>query len=127
MTDAPDNPQRRMNLAKTFDALGCLCRSAKKLPEAEQAGRKAIDIQNALAVNRADDIAIRQMAGAYLSNLAHTLKDAGQLTEARQLLEQAVIHQQAALKLDPENALSKEFLGVHQKILAELQTQLDER
>ena len=53
--------------------------------------------------------------------------DAGQLTEARQLLEQAVIHQRAALKLDPGNALSTKFLGIHlEKTLTELQTLLGE-
>ena len=65
------------------------------------------------------------MIGGYLSNLAETLIAAGRHAEARELLEQAILQQQAALKLDPENALSKEFLGIHQKILAELQTQLD--
>ena len=70
MTAAPDIPQHRMDLARTSDRLGCLCQQAKKLPEAEQAGRRAVELQNALAANRPDDVEVRRWAGAYLSNLA---------------------------------------------------------
>ena len=97
-----------------------LCHQAKKLPEAEQAGRRAIEIQNALAADRPDDVEVRTWAGAYLNNLADTLMDAGQFAEARQLLEQAIVHQRAALKIDPAHAQSQDFLNIHLVLLTEV-------
>jgi eukaryotic-like serine/threonine-protein kinase len=124
VADAPNVPQYRMNLAQTFDFLTRLCGRAKKLSEAEKSGRRAIEIQTVLADERPDDVDVRRKAGAYLSNLAQVLMDAGQLREARTFLEQALVHQRAALKLVPGNEASIRFLITHLKKLTELQIPL---
>jgi len=127
VTDAPDMRWHRMRLAETLDYLDRLCHQAKKLSEAEQAGRRAVEIQNALAAERPDDAEVRREAGAYASNLAWVLMDGGQITEARGLMEQAVIHQRDALKLDPGNAVSKERLREHLGFLTLLQIRLGDK
>jgi tetratricopeptide (TPR) repeat protein len=88
--------------------------------EAEQTRRRAVEIQNGLAANLPNDVGVRTSAGGCLNNLAESLIATGQLTEARQLLEQAVVHQRAALKIDPANAQSQDFLGNHFLLLTEV-------
>ena len=90
---------------------------AEKLPEAEQAGKRAVEI------------AVEIQTGADLSNLAERLmlRETGRLAEARQLLEQAVIHQRAALKLKPWHPTSRRFLGIHLATLTEVQLALGDQ
>ena len=113
----PDNPE---DLCRALDQLGSVLVLLGRLDEAEQAGRRAIEIQNALVADRPDDVRVRTVIGGYLSNLAETLIAAGRHAEARQLLEQAVMHQRAALKIDTANAQSQKFLSIHLLLLTEV-------
>jgi tetratricopeptide (TPR) repeat protein len=72
------------------------------------------------AVRRADDKPETQsLLGAVLNNLAQEVRNRGELAEARQLLEQAVVHQRAALKEKPDHPTYRRFLCNHYANLAE--------
>lgn len=117
----PDVPSYRRGLAHTHNNLGLLLGSDRP-DEAEKAHRDALEIRRKLA---ADFPAVpdphSELAGT-LNNLALLRIErggAGDLQEARQLLSQAVTHQQTALKTNPHNPTYRQFLRNHYWNLAE--------
>ncbi|MFO0958550.1 MAG: tetratricopeptide repeat protein [Isosphaeraceae bacterium] len=116
----PDVVRYRLDLARNADAVGRLLRRTRDFPGAERAGQRAAEAQEALAASRLDDFEVRMWAGAYLHNLAETLRVVDRVADARPLLERAVVHQLAALKLKPGYPTAREFLSNHLTSLREV-------
>jgi tetratricopeptide (TPR) repeat protein len=62
----------------------------------------------------------RSELGGTLSNLAMVRINQGDLAEAQQLVERAIPHQRAALKVNPRNPVYRQFLSNHYAVLADV-------
>jgi tetratricopeptide (TPR) repeat protein len=116
--DFPAVPQYREELAWTHNNLGLLLADTGHPKEAEAAYADALAIQKALA---ADFPAVPE----YQSDLANTLDNLAELLRrrkdsaaARQLLEQARPHLQAALDANPRHPVYREFFCENRRLLA---------
>ena len=74
-----------------------------KAPDAEQAHRQAVDYKKQLVADYPNVAMYRGDLGASLHNFASLLDDLGKLEESRQMLEQAVENQRAALQANPRS------------------------
>jgi tetratricopeptide (TPR) repeat protein len=90
----------------------------------EDAYRSMVAAAEDLAAVSSDKAQVQSGLGAVLHNLAQRLRERGQLEPARQLLEQAVRHQQLALKISPDNPAYLLFLRNHHWVLAETDKRL---
>jgi hypothetical protein len=89
-------------MARSYNNLGVLLAETHRLPEAEKAYRYAIDLQKRLAAefNLPEDH--NELANT-LVNLAELLRDRREFLPARELLEGAAVHHQAALKANSKH------------------------
>jgi tetratricopeptide (TPR) repeat protein len=94
--------------------------------ESEALHRRALGLREALAAEFPGSAEYRSDCGATLNNLALRLKQRGDLAEARRLLEQAMEHQRAALKINPRRAQTRAFLHNHCTILVDVLCRLGE-
>src|SRR5207302_4673375 len=94
-----------------------------KAPRAEEYCRKGHDLMKSLPAERP---LVQMQLGVGLNNLAIFLKDRRQWAEARLLLEQAIVHQQTALKADPKSRNCRKHLRNHYVNLAVVLEELGE-
>jgi hypothetical protein len=106
--------------------LGLLRVATLELKAAEHYHREAVAIRKKLVDDFPNVPDFRSELGASLNNLAMVRKDRGDLAEARQFLEQAVGHQQAARKTNPGNATYRQFLRNHYWELTEVLVRMKE-
>ncbi|MCI0459454.1 MAG: tetratricopeptide repeat protein [Gemmataceae bacterium] len=112
----PRNRKYREDLAAAYLNLGIVLDNLKA-PKTENVKRKAVGLYRQLADEFPKDPHYRSTTGGALNNLASFLLDRGQPEQARQLFEEAIEHQQAALKVNPRSPASREFLRNHHKNL----------
>jgi tetratricopeptide (TPR) repeat protein len=84
-----------------------------RLPEAEANYRKSVKLLKELTDKFPDTPTYQSIYGATLHNLALVLQRRGEWDEAVQLTDQAVEHQQIALKPNPGNQVYRERLFNH--------------
>jgi serine/threonine protein kinase/tetratricopeptide (TPR) repeat protein len=90
----------------------------KQFAAAEESYRQCIAVLEKLIALRPDEPDYQSDLGAKLNDQSQMLgNDPRVLAEKRQLLEQAIIHQEAAVKHKPENATYRRFLGLHYRNL----------
>jgi tetratricopeptide (TPR) repeat protein/serine/threonine protein kinase len=97
-------------LAGAYYQLGNLLSEVGRRSEAAEAYRRALPLRQKLAEKSPGRADYQGELGATLNNLAMVLQDQ---TEARRLLEQALAHQQAAIKRDPHNPRYRQNLRGH--------------
>src|SRR5262249_6852521 len=95
--------------------------------EAEAAYRQARQLFEKLVAENPAVPDYRHYLGAVLNNLASYPRDRGELAEARQMVEQAIDYQRAALKSNPRHPRYRELLGNHNGTLTEFLVQLGEQ
>jgi serine/threonine protein kinase/Tfp pilus assembly protein PilF len=119
LAESPQSRFCRRELARSYTNLGNLLREQLGRPaQAEDAHRESVTIRKGLVAEQPDDARTLKELGASLHNLSRTRESAGDLVEARQLLQEAVENQQAALKLKPREPVSRHYLRNHMSSLA---------
>jgi eukaryotic-like serine/threonine-protein kinase len=116
----PRNPQYNRFLVNHYDNLALTLKALGKDTEAERAYRGNLAHQARLIAEFPNVPEYPSTHGATLHNLAELLRAPGKLDEARALLEQAIVNQQAALKINPRNAIYRQFLRNHYSTLADI-------
>jgi tetratricopeptide (TPR) repeat protein len=110
----PDERDYKNGMATLYNEWGNLLSGAGRTKEGDAAMVKARDAWRVLAEAYPDVASYQHTLAGTLDNLAHPLIKANQeLPRARQLVEQAIFHEKEALRLEPENALSRFNLAVH--------------
>jgi tetratricopeptide (TPR) repeat protein len=104
--------------------LGDVLQAADRPDEAMKAYTKAVQLRRKLVADFPRVAAYRSQLGASLNNLAFLLLKRESPASAVPLLEEAVRHQKAALKLGPEAPYYRPFLRNHYENLAEALIQL---
>ena len=110
--DFPQVPMHQDELAQALGNLGIVLNRLAKFEESEQVQRRSLEILEKLAAEYPEVPDYRSSVGAGLNNIANVLMDRGNWEEARQLLEQAIVHQKAALEINPRQTTT-EFLSAH--------------
>jgi len=125
--DFPSVPVYRRSLARSHNSLGILLLKAGRFQEAAKSSHQAVLVREELA-NRFSNVPDYQSEfGAALHNLAGVVcRDEARVLEARQLIERAILHQQAALKANPKHPRYRQFLANHYWNLADALIELDE-
>jgi serine/threonine protein kinase/Tfp pilus assembly protein PilF len=125
--DVPAVPEYRAGLASTQINLGVLLVKAKRADEAEEQYRAALVLNKQLAKEFPAVADYQSRLGACLNNLAMLLMHkAGQLPQARHLLERAVRHQRQALRANARHPAYRQFLHNHYANLARVLVRLGE-
>jgi tetratricopeptide (TPR) repeat protein len=114
-------------LAKTRRSLGSLLFLTGRSREAEQEQRQSLEILEKLAAQYPEVPDYRSRVGGSLNSIADVLMDRGNWEGARQLLEQALVHQQAALEIDPQQRSYKIGLCRHLENLIAVQLALGDQ
>ncbi|MBI3465447.1 MAG: tetratricopeptide repeat protein [Planctomycetes bacterium] len=92
--------------------------------EEEENYRKALTIQEELVQRFPTVPDHHHTLGTALHNLGGVLRNRGEMAEARLLLERAVVHQQTALKANPNHPVIRTFLERHLDTLSEILVRL---
>jgi tetratricopeptide (TPR) repeat protein len=108
----PDN-------ASALHSLGDALVPTGRASEAEKSYRQALAIRQRLVANFPDNADHQSNVGATLNNLAQLLGRQAKCVEARALSEQAIRHQQAALKINAKHPTYRRFLRNHYTVLTE--------
>jgi tetratricopeptide (TPR) repeat protein len=125
--DFPTVPGRRHLLAMTYYNLANeIQKDPARQSEAERAYRQAHELQQKLVTDFPDEPEYHSGLGATLNNLAIHLAHRGEQAEARRLLEEAIRHQQAALKIRPGHPVYRQWLRNHCSSLAATLLELKE-
>jgi hypothetical protein len=114
----PKNQEYRAKLGNHYGILA-MFRGDAHAPDAERAHRQAIEYKQQLVADFPAVAMYRGDLGGSLHNFALLLQDQGKIEEARQLLEQAIKHQRAALTANPRSPIYLQFLRNHYGSLAE--------
>jgi serine/threonine protein kinase/tetratricopeptide (TPR) repeat protein len=117
---SPNDPKMLQFLSNHYHMLGELLSRTGQAEAAKELRRKHVGVLEKLVAHRLTDPAFRSGLAAKQNDTALALLKTGrELDEARRLLEQAVGHQQAALKAQPNNEQWRRFLGTHFSNLGE--------
>jgi tetratricopeptide (TPR) repeat protein len=92
--------------------------------ELERAHERGVELARELARDFPDVAAYQSQLGGALSNWAVLRKKEGQFAAARRLLEEAIVHQQLALKDNNQNPTYLDFLRKHYDVLAQVLREL---
>jgi serine/threonine-protein kinase len=122
----PEVPRYRQELAASRNSLGDLLRDRGKRSEAETAYRDALKIQAQLAADSPTVPDYQNELAGTMVTLANLLRRSNAPGAARQLLEQAVPHHEAVLKVDPDNLVYRQFFRNNRQSLAEVLVELRE-
>lgn len=114
---APDVAKYQKYLAKAYYNLGMMLVQADPA-EAQKAWRRSAGNWRDLSAAYPAVSEYHSRVGATLSNLAILVRNAGELDEACELLEQAIGHQRDALKCDKPFRFASEFLHNHYLVLS---------
>jgi serine/threonine protein kinase/tetratricopeptide (TPR) repeat protein len=121
--DSPDVPDYRRDLAGSHNNLGALLqKDTRRLGDAECPFRDALKLQRQLVAEHPTPDYQNDLAG-FMDSLAGLLRKRKELGPARQLLEEAVSHHQAALKANPRHPAYRSYFRYNRWTLA--QTLLD--
>jgi tetratricopeptide (TPR) repeat protein len=123
---SPNHAEYRLSLhtgwltfAETLERLG-------ERAEAEAAYRQSLEVLQRSPADFRSLSEAQSGLGATLNNLSMLLMDRGEVVDARQLLEEAVEHQQRALQAQPRNPTYRLFLRHHYANLAKALRRLGE-
>jgi eukaryotic-like serine/threonine-protein kinase len=117
--DFPSVPNYRRDLGGIQANLGNLLCATGREPEGEATLGKALEVHEKLVADFPGVPGYQSALGATLHNLATRLKSSpDKLGQARTLFERAIVHQQAALDLNPRNLTYNSFLINHRDNLA---------
>jgi serine/threonine protein kinase/Tfp pilus assembly protein PilF len=119
-------PDCRYDLALVYGDLGMVLRSLQA-PKAEEYCRKAHDLMKSLPAEDRQQSDVQSKLGVGLNNLAIFLNERRELVESRKLLDQAIRHQQTALKANPKRFLYRMHLRNHYSNLGWVLWELGER
>ena len=122
--DFPQVPEYRCSLAHALGNLGSVLRSPTQSEESEQLQRRFLETMERLASEYPKVPDYRSSVGAGSNNIALLLMDRGNWADARQLLEQAIVHQKAALEINPGANEYSKFLSAHLENLTQVQLAL---
>jgi serine/threonine protein kinase len=103
LDEAPDPVACRYDLAVTLNDLGRVLQFTGREPDAEAAYRRALDLLDGLSVRAAQTAACENRLGAILHHLTELRGVRADAAQTRRILERAIGHQRAALKLRPRN------------------------
>jgi serine/threonine-protein kinase len=124
--DYPTLSEHRIDLAAAYTDLGSLYYEARRFAEAEEAHRRGLELEEQLFRESPRAAARHSALGGAQNNLARVLAQTGHLGSARWLLEQAIPHQQTALRAEPGNPTYRQFLRNHYTLLAKVLLQQKE-
>jgi tetratricopeptide (TPR) repeat protein len=116
----PLHTQDRAYLARHYDTLGAIEKRLNNFNEAEKAMRQSQGVRERLADDFPSTPDYRCELGGVLNNLAILQKYRGNLAGARRSVEEAITHQQAARKMDPEAPKYRQYLYNHYWNLADI-------
>ena len=116
----PKNSEYRRFLRNHDSILGSVLVKLADPDAAEAAYRRALILDQELADAAPNAPDYLSNFGATCNDLAMVLCDRNQLPQARQLLEQAITNQQAALKISPQSLRFRQFLRNHYLNLADI-------
>jgi len=122
-----DNPDDRLGWAEAHGFLGRLLLQTGRLGEGGETYRPVRDVLERLVVDFPDEPRYQSYLGSVLNEQASVAFGRGDFAEARNLLQQAATHQQAALKVDPQNVRYRVFAKKHQVNLAMVLSRLGQR
>jgi serine/threonine protein kinase/Tfp pilus assembly protein PilF len=123
----PEAPTASLNLGLDHRALAAEYWKSGRLEEAEKHFKQALELHETVSKRHSTVARYQRDCGATLNELALITRDQNRLEEAQEMLEQAIRCQQAALKLDANDELSREFLGRHYANLGHVFLRLKER
>ena len=116
----PRDPSFRRQLGTVLNERAILLLGQNaRLPEAEFLLRQALAIRRALVSDEPESANEQSALGSTLNNLAMVLRKRGAAAEARDLLEEAIRHQQTALKVNPGHPSYVRFLSNHYRVLGD--------
>jgi serine/threonine protein kinase/tetratricopeptide (TPR) repeat protein len=122
--DFPGEVDYLSELAAAHDGSGGLGVTAKRYEDAEKDLRKARDILEDLPttfrVPPGSEAPYRRQYAQTLVNLARLAQDRGQILEARELLDKAIVVQRGVLKMQRENQKDQDLLKSYQDMLNQL-------
>ncbi len=121
VADHPSDVSYARMRAMCLYNLGHLLGSNGRNDEARATWDQALTQWRHLADDYPNNSEYRSRVGATLSNLAVLAKKRGDPTTARQLVEEAIAHQQRAILLEPVYHNAAAFLKTHEKLLGELE------
>lgn len=115
-------PLYRVQLAELHHERARLLRQAKLLDEAETPSVRALELWEQLVVESPDVVRHRIALGGHLNNRGQLFWDRGDLDQACEFFEKAIVQQEVALKLEPASAVARTFLRNHYSNLADVLT-----
>jgi len=114
------NPDIRVILARAFEQMGRIDRESGRHEAAEQEYRQSIAVWKQLVAESPDNANYRSELGAILNNASLLLWKQERLGDAVSLLEEAIQHQELALKTHPRHAQVSVYFLNHHMNLADL-------
>jgi serine/threonine protein kinase/Flp pilus assembly protein TadD len=110
----PDNVTALVFLRNHYGALARILKQLGQMAAADENYRQCLAVLEKLVALRPEEPDYQSDQGAKLNEIALLLSDDPRvLAERRQLLERAIIHQEAALKSKPLDVTYRRFLGHH--------------
>jgi serine/threonine-protein kinase len=113
LANIPDRPMFRRTLAPSLANLATLLRERGRTSDAVETARQVVQVWKRLADDFGSNPHYQSELAMSLHDLAILLGEEGKMAEARGLLEQAIEHQQAALRLDRDSQDYRQALGNH--------------
>jgi serine/threonine-protein kinase len=122
MADFPGHPPYQRSVVQNCSNLGLVLASLGRHDEAERSYQRALELGKQLAADYPAVADYQGGLGALLNNYAELLLSRqGDTAEILKLLQQALVHHQAALQSNPRNPQYREELGRCYSSLAETQ------
>jgi tetratricopeptide (TPR) repeat protein len=120
----PQQSEYRLGLRNDLSEWGRTLAQRGKPDEAVTVYRQALQTFEKLAAELPGVPDCRSDLGGLLSDLAMVYQRQKEHAQARPLLEQAIDHQQAALRANPRHPTYRQFLHIHYRLLADSLIQL---
>jgi tetratricopeptide (TPR) repeat protein len=122
--DFPEMPVYQSLMAGGYHNFGLLLEDLNRFEQAKENYEKAIAILKKLRQDYGNLPDYASALGGVLHDLAFLLYKEGKLVKARTLLQEAVTHQQAALKLNDRHDVYRLFLRNHYDLMARISLQM---
>jgi len=117
VTDFPNVPAYRMLLAGTRSNLSSLFMKTGRVDDADRVLRDAIPVLKELQAEFPNVPDYANQLAFSMDNRARVLSGREQFSQARELLEEAARHHQAALKANPRNPIYRQFFIANRGLL----------
>jgi tetratricopeptide (TPR) repeat protein len=118
VAESPDTPSYRQDLGRNLNNLGVLLAETGRPEAAEAAYGEALTIQKRLVAEFPEKPDYANELASIMISMAELLRDRKDFLKARELLEAANLHHQAALKAAPQNADYRRFFQINRVVLA---------